>query len=118
MNARAARPRTLRHPHRDALGVHVLRRQNSDGPGESPLTEAMPKLSARPISGIGQNAAEAQSGLTNPIDLVERDAPFRSIDDPLGHLRSLSSRRVVAPRLRSIETQSDRRRQIVSRESE
>src|SRR5580692_7640850 len=74
-----------------------LRGENAHGPRVATLAQAMPKLRARSVSGIRQNAAEAHAGGTNPIDLVECDAPLRPIAHGRGDLRLIAARTIVGP---------------------
>src|SRR5262249_15398442 len=69
----------LRHRDLHVLGVHGLGRQDSDRPREPALAESVSKIRAHSISRVGERTAEAHSHGTNPIDLIERNTPLRSI---------------------------------------
>jgi hypothetical protein len=112
MLARTAGRLALGPGERHVRRVDLLRRQHPDREGEVPLVQASTELGRLTILGVGQDAAEASARGQHTIDLLERDPPLGTVDDPFGHTGPRPPLVVGAPVLRQEQAQADADRHL------
>jgi hypothetical protein len=83
------------------LMVNLVFEQNADSPGKTALAQALPETCGKTVAGIGLDTAEADTGSTDPVDLVQCDLGLGPVRSPFfRHTCTIQAGCIARPALR------------------